>query len=277
MNNSNYLMNLIQAQIEEALSRRQNSGGPAQQQVLPQQFPAQQLPAQPLPVLSTTQSQQSPNFVLSRSSSSASVASIIIASPTLSRSSSDVSSVARYTTPTTQDDAAFGSDSDSSAVSSHHSSSKRKRMSKKSLKKLRKQRRRRKKDNLANDKKAVNDDLMALIDQQFLAPFTSAMFYRKLKKPSPEGQQLLKQNEDMDIGLLKSVTRQLRARLCSRDINRLREIDPTLEADTLNNRYGIVMITLAKKTPSKSRTVVTFAQHALSSVDLLCGYPEPRI
>ena len=189
----------------------------------------------PSPNLSLSQSNVpfSPSPNLSRSSSNASFS----ASTNLSRSSSNSSACMNESTTCTE------SDSESTVSKSR----KRKRMSRKKKRKRRRQQRRRRQDNLSKDKKAVNNELMAIIDKQFLAPFTSSMFYRKLKKSSSAGVQILKQNEDIDLSLFKSVTRHLRARLCSRDLNRLREQDPTLRPDTLNDRYEEAMLALARK------------------------------
>ena len=110
--------------------------------------------------------------------------------------------------------------------------------------KARRRRRRRQNDNLSRDKKAVNEATMALLDKQFLAPFKSSMFYRKLKKNTTN---VLKQREDIDLELFKRETRHLRARLCSRDLNALREQDPTLTSDTLSDRYEAAMLTLVRK------------------------------
>ena len=100
---------------------------------------------------------------------------------------------------------------------------------------------------LSLDKKAVNADLMALLDRDQLAPRKSPLFFHKLKKSSPAGQKVLKQNEDINLPLFKIMTRDLRRELCSRDLEALRQRDPTLDSATLNDRYEHAMLVLTKK------------------------------
>ena len=257
--NASQIKNIIHAQLAEARALRNDVGVPAQVQQQPMPINDNFVNNLTLAIQQRCQLavQQSLSQQLSRSSSNVSVGQ------PLSRSSSNASMSSVQTlsslplTPNVPVSSTFVSpqdDEDSSGYSSCSSSDerrKRKRRKKykknKSRRRKRKQQRKRREDNLARDKKAVNDELMRLIDMQFLAPFQSPMFYRKLKKSSPEGRKILKQYEDIDLALFKSVTRHLRAKLCSRDLNRLRQKDPTLTADTLNDRYEEAMFVLAKK------------------------------
>ena len=138
--------------------------------------------------------------------------------------------------------------SDSASDESSGEDEARKRNRKKSSRKKRlSKKRKRRMDKLADDKKAVNDELMQLLDVSHLAPFKSCMFYRKLKKSSPEGEKILKQYEDINMKAFKMSTRELRRRLAGRDLARLQKKDPSLTSSTLNDRYETAMLALVRK------------------------------
>ena len=167
---------------------------------------------------------QSPS--LSRSSSNASTSSTM-AAPGTPRTSSDYDGMPELVDES-DDGSSSSSDSDSDSENENDENKRNKRRKKRrrGSKKGRKKRRRRRvrgSSQLTVDKKAVNSDLMALLDQQYLAPQMSALFVRNYRKSPPGTPQVLKKTEDFNLVLFKQLTRLLLRSLVSRDLPHLQQ------------------------------------------------------
>ena len=147
---------------------------------------------------------------------------------------------------TRSDDTTSSSESGSEANNKSRSRKrKRRRNRKKKLNRKKKKLFRRKKSDpqLKSDKKAVNAEVMALLDRQYLAPKDSPLFGFNYRK----GTQVLKSNPELNMELFKHLTRALLRQLISRDLPTFNELDPTLSACDLQDRYFLAMVTLVKK------------------------------